>query len=321
MDQAVTATEPATTDAAPTHAGTTEARGAAHDTLGAPAFDPAAPPERRHHHEPVSERAEHPVAIDVTSVAKAFQGTDSVTVALEDVSFQIRVGEFVSLIGPSGCGKSTLLRLVSGLIQPTAGQITVNGLAPVDARRKRQFGIVFQSPVLFDWRTVEQNVAMPLQVMKESRSKADARVTELLGLVGLSDFRRHYPWQLSGGMQQRVSIARALTFAPPFLLMDEPFGALDMITRDRMAGELLRIWSSTPGTTVMFITHSIPEAILLSDRIVVMSARPGRIVGTVEVDLPRPRTEAIRESAAFYRYENDLRRTLIDAERAAGHDG
>jgi NitT/TauT family transport system ATP-binding protein len=249
-------------------------------------------------------------------VTKVFGEDERKTVALDNVSVDLRLGEFVSIIGPSGCGKSTLLRLVSGLVPPTSGSISVNGLEPVEARRKRQFGIVFQSPVLFDWRTVEQNVALPLQVMHENGAKASSRVDELLALVGLSDFRRHYPWQLSGGMQQRVAIARALTYAPPFLLMDEPFGALDMITRDRMAGELLRIWSNTPGTTVLFITHSIPEAILLSDRVVVLSARPGRIVQTVNIDLPRPRNERVRESADFYRYENDLRRVL-----EAEHEG
>jgi NitT/TauT family transport system ATP-binding protein len=277
-------------------------------------FDPEAPVEARHHHVPVSERAPHPVAISVDDVTKVFATSEHQrTVALQDVSFSIRVGEFVSLIGPSGCGKSTLLRLVSGLAETTKGQITINGLGPMDARRKRQFGVVFQTPVLFDWRTVSQNIALPLQVMHQGGAAVDKRVDELLALVGLQDFARHYPWQLSGGMQQRVAIARALTFAPPFLLMDEPFGALDMITRDRMAQELLRIWSSTPGTTVMFITHSIPEAILLSDRVVVMSARPGRVIRTVDIDLARPRTEAVRESAEFYKYENELRR-LISAE-------
>jgi NitT/TauT family transport system ATP-binding protein len=276
----------------------------------APVFDPDAPPEARHHHEPLSERAPHPVAICVQSVTKAFGSTERRTVALEEVSVDLHLGEFVSIIGPSGCGKSTLLRLVSGLVEPTAGKIEINGMEPVEARRRRQFGIVFQSPVLFDWRTVEQNVSLPLQVMHEKGAKAATRVDELLNLVGLTEFRKHYPWQLSGGMQQRVAIARALTYAPPFLLMDEPFGALDLITRDRMASELLRIWSSTPGTTVLFITHSIPEAILLSDRVVVLSARPGKVMMTVEIDLPRPRNERVRESAQFYAYENDLRRVL-----------
>ena len=278
-------------------------------------FDPNAPVEARHHHQPVAERAEHPVAISVSGVSKVFSTSERAkTVALQDVSFQIRVGEFVSLIGPSGCGKSTLLRLVSGLAECSGGTVTVNGMKPIAARRKRQFGVVFQTPVLFDWRTVEQNVALPLQVMRERRSKVDQRVDELTALVGLTEFRRHYPWQLSGGMQQRVSIARALTIGPPFLLMDEPFGALDLITRDRMAQELLRIWSSTAGTTVMFITHSIPEAIYLSDRVVVMSARPGRVIKNVDINLPRPRTESVRESPAFYEYENQLRRLLISAE-------
>jgi NitT/TauT family transport system ATP-binding protein len=279
-----------------------------------PAYDPEAPAELRHHHEPLSERAAHPVAIAVDGVSKVFESRDRQTTALDQVSFSIRVGEFVSLLGPSGCGKSTLLRLVSALDSPTGGTISVNGLAAIEARRKRLFGIVFQSPVLFDWRTVEENVSLPLQVMREPKAKIKPRVAELLELVGLSDFRTHYPWQLSGGMQQRVAIARALTFGPPFLLMDEPFGALDMITRDRMANELLRIWSSTPGTTVMFITHSIPEAILLSDRVVVMSARPGRVIETVDIELTRPRTEDVRESAAFYRYENQLRHLLLKAE-------
>ncbi len=284
-----------------------------------PAGVVAGPPAPHHHHEPLAERSDHPIAIAVDHVTKRFEtGGDRGTVALDDVTFGIRVGEFVSLIGPSGCGKSTLLRLVSGLVTPTAGTIRVNGLGPLEARRKRQFGIVFQAPVLFDWRTVDANVGLPLQVFRRPKAEIAHRVRELTDMVGLADFRDHYPWQLSGGMQQRVSIARALTFAPPFLLMDEPFGALDMITRDRMGNELLQIWAATPGTTVMFITHSIPEAILLSDRVVVMSAHPGRIVTTVDIELPRPRTEAVRESAAFYRYENELRRMFHEAEGAHG---
>ena len=282
-----------------------------------PAVDPdAEPPPAHHHHEPVSQRPLHPVAIEVDRVSKRFEGKRGGTLALDDVSFDIRMGEFVSLIGPSGCGKSTLLRLASGLVAPTAGKLSVNGLTPREARAKRQFGIVFQSPVLFDWRTVDDNIALPLQIFGTPKKRIEERVEELTAMIGLSDFRQHYPWQLSGGMQQRVAIARALTFAPPFLLMDEPFGALDMITRDRMASELLRIWAATPGTTVMFITHSIPEAVLLSDRVVVMSARPGRIVKTVDIDLPRPRTEEVRESRAFFEYDTELRRLLLEAEGA-----
>jgi NitT/TauT family transport system ATP-binding protein len=278
-----------------------------------PSDEPVAPPPH-HHHEPLAERTEHPVAISVRDVSKRFTASKSSTQALEDASFDIRAGEFVSLIGPSGCGKSTLLRLVAGLMTPSAGTLTVNGLTPREARRQRQFGIVFQSPVLFDWRTVEDNIGLPLQVFRRPKNEIRERVAELAGTVGLGDFLGHYPWQLSGGMQQRVAIARALTFHPPFLLMDEPFGALDMITRDRMGTELLRIWAATPGTTVMFITHSISEAVLLSDRVVVMSARPGRVVRVVDVDLPRPRTEAVRESREFFEFDTELRRLLIEAE-------
>lgn len=266
-----------------------------------------------HRHEPLSERAGVGTAISVRHVGKVFDGDRPVT-ALEDVSFEIPQGSFVSLIGPSGCGKSTLLRLVAGLSDPTSGEITVGGGTPREAKRRRQFGIVFQTPVLFDWRTVAGNIALPLQIIGRPKAEIDARVEELARLVGLTDFVHHRPYQLSGGMQQRVAIARALTFDPPYLLMDEPFGALDMITRDRMASELLRIWSSTPGTTVMFITHSIPEAVLLSDRVVVMSSRPGHVLRVVDIDLPRPRTEAVRESEAFFEYDTELRRLLLEAE-------
>lgn len=266
-----------------------------------------------HRHEPLSTRPDVTIAISVRRVGKIFDGERPVT-ALEDVSFDIPQGSFVSLIGPSGCGKSTLLRLVAGLSEPTSGEIVVGGDSPREARRRRLFGIVFQTPVLFDWRTVGGNIGLPLQIMGRPRAEIEARVRDLAQLVGLGEFIDHRPYQLSGGMQQRVAIARALTFDPPFLLMDEPFGALDMITRDRMASELLRIWSSTPGTTVMFITHSIPEAVLLSDRVVVMSSRPGRVLRIVDVDLPRPRTEAVRESSEFFRYDTELRRLLLEAE-------
>ena len=273
------------------------------------------PPEPHRHHEKLSERHDLPIAISVETVDKVFTGRRRVQ-ALDGVSFEIPKGTFVSLIGPSGCGKSTLLRLAAGLSPVTGGRILVNDLSPDEARKRREFGIVFQSPVLFDWRTVASNIALPLQITKEPRAEIERRVAELGALVGLSDFMEHHPYELSGGMQQRVAIARALAFAPPILLMDEPFGALDMITRDRMAGELLRIWASTIGTTIMFITHSIPEAVLLSDRVVVMSARPGRVMRIVDIDLPRPRTEDVRESAAFYEYDAELRRLLIEGEAA-----
>jgi NitT/TauT family transport system ATP-binding protein len=263
-------------------------------------------------------RGEQPTtAIAVSEVTKVFGGSRGSVCALTQVSFSVEAGCFVSLIGPSGCGKSTLLQLIAGLDVPSSGTIQVNGMSPLQARRKREFGIVFQQPVLFDWRTVEANVALPLQIMGWPGSEIRPRVDHLLQLVGLEAFVKHHPWQLSGGMQQRVAIARALTFQPSFLLMDEPFGALDMMTRDRMGVELLRIWAGAPGTTVLFITHSIPEAVLLSDRIIVMSERPGRILKEVEVDLPRPRNGEIRESEAFFRLESEIRRILTDTEHRA----
>jgi NitT/TauT family transport system ATP-binding protein len=263
-------------------------------------------------------RGEQPTtAIAVSEVTKVFGGSRGSVCALTQVSFSVEAGCFVSLIGPSGCGKSTLLQLIAGLDVPSSGTIQVNGMSPLQARRKREFGIVFQQPVLFDWRTVEANVALPLQIMGWPGSEIRPRVDHLLQLVGLEAFVKHHPWQLSGGMQQRVAIARALTFQPSFLLMDEPFGALDMMTRDRMGVELLRIWAGAPGTTVLFITHSIPEAVLLSDRIIVMSERPGRILKEVEVDLPRPRNGEIRESEAFFRLESEIRRLLTDTEHRA----
>jgi NitT/TauT family transport system ATP-binding protein len=255
-----------------------------------------------------------PTAIAVHKVTKFFGGSRSRLCALAEISFTVEAGRFVSLIGPSGCGKSTLLQLVAGIDVPTSGTIEVNGMSPLQARRKREFGIVFQQPVLFDWRTVEANVALPLQIMGYPRAETRERVEHLLKLVGLESFTKHHPWQLSGGMQQRVAIARALTFEPSSLLMDEPFGALDLMTRDRMGDELLRIWAGAPGTTVLFITHSIPEAVLLSDRIIILSERPGRILEEVEVDLPRPRNGEVRQSEAFFKLESEVRRILTEAE-------
>jgi NitT/TauT family transport system ATP-binding protein len=248
------------------------------------------------------------VAIHAADVGKIFGTGADATAALEGISCDIAAGSFVSLLGPSGCGKSTMLRLISGLDKPTSGILTVGGTSAEAMRSQRQFGIVFQEPVLFDWRTVEDNVALPLQIMGASRRERRQRARELLELVGLSDFRGHRPWQLSGGMQQRVAIARALTFSPSFLLMDEPFGALDMMTRERMQTELLAIWASRPGTTVVFITHSISEAVLLSDQVVVMSARPGRILEVIDVDLPRPRSDEIRDAPEFVAIEAQIRR-------------
>ena len=245
--------------------------------------------------------------VSLRGVSKEF-GRGGV-VALEGIDLDVRPGEFVSLIGPSGCGKSTLLRIVGDLIQPTAGGVAVNGKLPRRAREDRDYGIVFQDAVLFDWRTVEKNIALPLEMTGWSRERRRARVRELLDLVELSGFEKHYPWQLSGGMQQRVSIARALSFSPALLLMDEPFGALDEMTRERMNLELLQIWEQT-GSTVIFVTHSIAEAVFLSTRVVVMSPRPGRITGLVDIDLPRPRGNETREAARYAELIRDVRRTL-----------
>jgi NitT/TauT family transport system ATP-binding protein len=269
-----------------------------------PGTDP--PPLPHHHHHAVAA----PPTIVVDNVRKIF-GQRNPVVAVDGVSFNVPVGQFVSLLGPSGCGKSTLLRLISGLDTVTEGAITVNGMSPQQARRRRDFGVVFQTPVLFDWRNVQANIGLPLELMGYPRKEIKERTKELLELVGLWAFRDKRPYQLSGGMQQRVAIARALTFRPKFLMMDEPFGSLDAMTRDRMATELLRIWSESPGTTVVFITHSIPEAVLLSDRIVILSAHPGRILQIMDIDLPRPRTEDVRNSDEFAHVENRIRHLLF----------
>ncbi|MFL5806594.1 MAG: ABC transporter ATP-binding protein, partial [Roseiflexaceae bacterium] len=222
------------------------------------------------------------IAID--QVSKVYDSGGGQVVALQDISLAVAPGEFTSLIGPSGCGKSTLMRLIGDLAQPSAGSIRVKSKTPEQARRDRDYGIVFQAPVLYDWRTVRKNVELPLEVMGRDRAPRRERVSAMLQLVGLQDFGDAYPWQLSGGMQQRVSIARALAFAPSILLMDEPFGALDEITRERMQAELLRIWGdAATDTTVIFVTHSIHEAVFLSDRVVIMSPRPGRIERIVPI--------------------------------------
>ena len=249
------------------------------------------------------------VVVSVSGVGKTFESSGGRTIALEDIDLAIAPGEFVSLIGPSGCGKSTLLRLIGDLTGPTVGSVTVNGKPARQARLDRDYGIVFQAPVLFDWRTVQANVALPLEVKGLARGDREQRVKATLDLVELGDFARHYPYQLSGGMQQRVSIARALALEPSILLMDEPFGALDEMTRERMNSEVQRIWQQT-GTTVVFVTHSIPEAVFLSSRVVVMSPRPGRIVRVIDIDLPRPRTDDTRESARYFTLITEVRETL-----------
>ena len=248
--------------------------------------------------------------VRLSGVDKVFsRGGQPVTTALEGIDLTIGRGEFVSLIGPSGCGKSTLLRLIGDLVAPTHGEVIVNGKPADRARRDRDYGMVFQAPVLFEWRTVEDNVKLPLEIMGRSAADRTARAREMLDLVELGEFAKHYPYQLSGGMQQRVAIARALSFEPAILLMDEPFGALDEMTRERMNSEVLRIWERT-GTTIVFVTHSIPEAVFLSSRVVVMSARPGRITDIVTIDLPRPRGEETRESPRYFELVTAVREGL-----------
>src|SRR6185369_6494576 len=237
--------------------------------------------------------ADAPVAIDIRKLSLTFQAADAPVLALSDIDLAIRAGEFVSLIGPSGCGKTTLLRVIANLAEPTAGAITVNGMSPEQARLKRAYGYVFQAPALYPWRTVRRNLMLPLEIMGLGKYERAERARNYLALVGLEGFERKFPWQLSGGMQQRVSIARALSFEPKLLLMDEPFGALDEITRDHLNEQLLRLWEQT-RKTVIFVTHSIAEAVFLSSKIVVMSPRPGRIVEIIDCHLPADRTLDIR---------------------------
>jgi NitT/TauT family transport system ATP-binding protein len=245
-------------------------------------------------------------AVSIQGVSKHFQA--GVT-ALSGIDLEVQPQEFVSLIGPSGCGKSTLLRIVGDLIDPSEGVVEVNGKPASQARRDHDYGIVFQEAVLYDWRTVAKNIALPLELLRWSREKRSQRVNELLRLVELEGFEDRRPWELSGGMQQRVAIARALSFDPALLLMDEPFGALDEMTRERLNMELLRIWEAS-GSTIVFVTHSIPEAVFLSTRVVVMSPRPGRIADVVEIDLPYPRTADTREEPRFFELVTGVRERL-----------
>jgi NitT/TauT family transport system ATP-binding protein len=257
--------------------------------------------------------------VDLRGVGKTFEPTGKSGTrveALTGIDLAIGKGEFISLIGPSGCGKSTLLRIVGDLTSTTVGTVTVNGKTPRQARLDRDYGMVFQAPVLFDWRTVQRNVELPLEITGVPRAQREAKAREMLGLVELGDFGGHHPWQLSGGMQQRASIARALALDPALLLMDEPFGALDELTRERMNLELLRIWDRT-GTTVIFVTHSIPEAVFLSTRVVVMSPRPGRITTIVPVDLPRKRDVETREMERYFELVTVVREALRAGEGPA----
>ena len=258
-------------------------------------------------------------AVVVSGVSKRFDRRGSSVQALDPVDLTVSPGEFVSLIGPSGCGKSTLLRLVANLTEPTTGNVLVNGKPAARARLDHDYGMAFQQSGLFDWRTVARNIELPLELRGWDKKKRRARAMEMLSLVRLADFADHYPWELSGGMQQRVAIARALSFGPSLLLMDEPFGALDEMTREHMQTELTRIRAAT-DTTVVFVTHSIPEAVYLSDRVVVMSPRPGRIEAVVTVELGE-RDEDTREATEFFKKITEVREALRGAEMRAGPAG
>jgi NitT/TauT family transport system ATP-binding protein len=257
------------------------------------------------------------VAIDISGLSLRFAAADGPVQALSDVSLKIARGQFVSFIGPSGCGKTTLLRAVADLESPTSGVIRVNGMSPREARARRAYGYVFQAPALYPWRSVARNIALPLEIMGFSRAEREARVAKGLELVNLSGFGGKYPWQLSGGMQQRASIARALSFDPDLLLMDEPFGALDEIVRDMLNAQLLRLWDVT-GKTVLFVTHSIPEAVFLSTHIVVMSPRPGRITDVIQCNFPRNRALDIRETPEFLTIANRVRQGLREGHSYDG---
>ena len=251
--------------------------------------------------------------IEAKGLDLVFQTGDGPVHALKDINLTIGAGEFVSFIGPSGCGKTTFLRCVAALEHPTGGSLTVNGMTPDEARQKRAYGYVFQAAALYPWRTIAGNVRLPLEIMGFSAGEQAERVERVLSLVELSGFGNKFPWQLSGGMQQRASIARALAFDADILLMDEPFGALDEIVRDRLNEELLKLWART-GKTIGFVTHSIPEAVFLSTKIVVMSPRPGRITDIIDSPLPRERPLEIRDSADFIAIAQRVREGL-----RAGH--
>jgi NitT/TauT family transport system ATP-binding protein len=251
--------------------------------------------------------------VEAENLSLTFATADGPVYALSKVTLSVEEGEFVSFIGPSGCGKTTLLRIIADLEKPSGGSISVNGLSPEEARLNRQYGYVFQAPALYPWRTVERNVRLPLEIMKYSRQQQEQRVARNIDLVNLKGFERKFPWQLSGGMQQRASIARALSFDPKLLLMDEPFGALDEIVRDGLNLQLIKLWRET-GKTVLFVTHSIPEAVFLSTRIVVMSPRPGRIIDIIDCDFPPARSLDIRETKEFLGVAHRVRKGL-----RAGH--
>ena len=251
--------------------------------------------------------------ISARDLSLTFATNDGPVHALSNISLDIAEGEFVSLIGPSGCGKTTLLRVIADLEKPTGGSISVNGMTPVQARKARAYGYVFQQAALYPWRTIEANIALPLEVMGISKAEQQKRIADNLALVNLKGFEKKFPWQLSGGMQQRASIARALSFDPDMLLMDEPFGALDEIVRDHLNVQLLKLWAKTKKT-VVFVTHSLPEAVFLSTKIVVMSPRPGKIHEIIDCNLGHDRPLEIRETPEFLKIAQQVRDGL-----RAGH--
>ncbi|HCB99856.1 MAG TPA: sulfonate ABC transporter ATP-binding protein [Ruminococcaceae bacterium] len=248
--------------------------------------------------------------IQVKDVSMAYTGKNGEPIsALKNINLDIKEEEFISLLGPSGCGKTTLLRLIADLLQPTTGTVSILGKSPRETRLARKFGIVFQSPVLYDWRSVRRNICMPMEIMGIPRKTRTSRINEVLDLVGLRNFGTKYPFELSGGMQQRVGIARALALKPEILLMDEPFSALDEFTREKLNEDLLKIWSQTKKT-IIFVTHNIPESVFLSDRVVVLSPHPGRVSAVVDIDLPRPRSASLREEPVFYEYVAKIRKSF-----------
>ena len=254
--------------------------------------------------------------ISASNLDLTFRTADGPVHALKGIDLAVQPGEFVSFIGPSGCGKTTFLRCVAALETPTGGTLTVNGMTPDEARRARAYGYVFQAAGLYPWRTIGRNVTLPLEIMGYPRADRQERMRRVLELVELGGFERKYPWQLSGGMQQRASIARALAFDADILLMDEPFGALDEIVRDRLNEELLGLWGRT-GKTILFVTHSIPEAVYLSTKIVVMSPRPGRITDVIESPLPKDRPLDIRDTPEFLAVAHRVREGLREGMMAA----
>ncbi|MBS3850572.1 ABC transporter ATP-binding protein [Devosia sp. J2-20] len=254
-----------------------------------------------------------PIVVSAKNLGLTFPTGDGDVIALSDVNLDIAKGEFVSFIGPSGCGKTTFLRTIADLEQPTSGTLTINGLTPAEARQNRAYGYVFQAPALYPWRTIAKNIALPLEIMGHSAAQQSERIARTMELVNLAGFEQKYPWQLSGGMQQRASIARALAFDADLLLMDEPFGALDEIVRDHLNSELLKLWARTQKT-ICFVTHSIPEAVYLSTKIVVMSPRPGRVIDVIDSPLPHERPLDIRETPEFLAIAHRVREGL-----RAGH--